>query len=48
MVEKALLDSSMMDNFINHQTTKQLGIQTEPLKQPIQLTNVDGTTNEAG
>ncbi len=48
MVEKALLDSGAMDNFINHQTTKHLGIHTEPLKQPIRLTNVDGTTNEAG
>ncbi len=35
MVEKALLDSSAMDNFIDHRTTKRLGIQTEPLKQPI-------------
>ncbi len=48
MVEKALLDSGAMDNFIDHQTTKCLGIHMEPLKQPIQLTNVDGTTNEAG
>ncbi len=48
MVEKALLDSGTMDNFIDHQTTKRLGIHTEPLKQPIQLTNVDRTTNEAG
>ncbi len=48
MVEKALLDSSAMDNFIDHQTIERLGIQTEPLKQPIRLTNVDGTTNEAG
>src|SRR6266403_506469 len=35
MVKKALLDSSVMDNFINHQTTKCLGIHMEPLKQPI-------------
>ncbi len=47
-VEKALLDSGVMDNFIDHQTTERLGIQMEPLKQPIQLTNVDRTTNEAG
>ncbi len=47
-VEKALLDSRAMDNFIDHRTTRQLGIQTEPLKQPIRLTNVDRTTNEAG
>src|SRR6266446_3708984 len=47
-VEKALLDSSVMDNFINNRTTERLGIQTEPLKQPIRLTNIDGTTNEAG
>src|SRR6266403_2459655 len=47
-VEKALLDSGAMDNFIDHRTTERLKIQTKPLKQPIQLTNVDGTTNEAG
>ncbi len=48
MVETALLDSGVMDNFIDHQTTKRLGIQTEALGQPIRLTNVDGTTNQAG
>ncbi len=48
MVEKALLDSGVMDNFINHRTTQRLGIHTEPLKQPIRLTNVNGMTNEAG
>ncbi len=47
-VEKALLDSGVMDNFIDHRTTERLGIQTEPLKQPIRLTNVDRMTNEAG
>ena len=47
-VKKALLDSGAMDNFIDHRTTKRLGIQTEPLKQPIQLTNINRTTNEAG
>src|SRR6266446_1419488 len=47
-VEKALLDSGTMDNFIDHRTTKRLGIQTETLEQPIRLTNVDGTTNRAG
>ncbi len=47
-VERALLDSGAMDNFIDHRTTERLGIQTEALKQPIRLTNVDGTTNQAG
>ncbi len=37
-----------MDNFIDHQTTRRLGIKMKPLEQPIRLTNVDGTTNEAG
>ncbi len=37
-----------MDNFIDHRTTKRLGIQTEALENPIRLTNVDGTTNQAG
>jgi len=48
MVKKALLDSSAMDNFIDHRTTERLGIHTEPLKQPIKLTNVDGMANQAG
>ncbi len=47
-VKTALLDSGVMDNFIAHRTTKRLGIQTEALEQPIRLTNVDGTTNQAG
>ncbi len=47
-VEKALLDSGTMDNFINYRTTQCLGIHTEPLKQLIKLTNVDRTTNQAG
>ena len=47
-VEKALLDSGAMENFLDHHTTKQLGITTQPLEWPIQLTNVDGTTNQAG
>ncbi len=47
-VEKALLDSGAMDNFIDHRTTEHLGIHTEPLKQPIKLTNIDGTANQAG
>src|SRR6266436_6808225 len=47
-VKKALLDSSAMDNFIDHRTTERLGIQTEVLAQPIRLTNVDGMTNQAG
>ena len=37
-----------MENFLDHRTTKQLGIPTQPLEQPIRLTNVDGTTNQAG
>ncbi len=48
MVKKALLDSGVMDNFIDHRTIERLGIHTEPLKQPIKLTNVDRTTNQAG
>ncbi len=47
-VETALLDSGAMDNFIDHRTTKRLGIKTETLEQPIRLTNVNGTTNQAG
>jgi len=48
MVKKALLDSGAMDNFIDHQTTRRLGIKTKPLEQLIRLTNVDRTTNKAG
>jgi len=32
MVEKALLDSGAMENFLDHCTTKQLGITTQPLE----------------
>ncbi len=34
-VKKALLDSSAMDNFIDHQTVEHLGIHMDPLEQPI-------------
>ncbi len=37
-----------MDNFIDHRTTKCLRIHTDALEQPIQLTNINGTTNKAG
>ncbi len=52
-VEKALLDSGVMDNFIDHRTTEQLGIQTEPLnnqsdspmstEQPTKLDKLNDT-----
>ncbi len=46
-VERALLDSSAMDNFIDHCTIKCLGIHTEPLGQPvIDLTNEDSSSND--
>ena len=48
MVEKALLDSGAMENFLDHHTIKRLRIPTQPLEQPIRLTNVDRTTNQAG
>ncbi len=37
-----------MENFLDHRTTKWLGIITQPLEWPIQLTNMDGTANQAG
>jgi hypothetical protein len=46
--EKGLLDSGATHNFIDIRTIIRLGIGTRRLKQPRNVTNIDGTTNRAG
>jgi hypothetical protein len=46
--EKGLLDSGATHNFIDIRTIIRLGIGTKKLKNPRMVTNVDGTTNQAG
>ena len=41
----ALVDSSAMENFINHKTAKRLKLGAEKLDDPIWLRNMDGTYN---
>src|SRR6267154_6689612 len=46
--EKGLLDSGATHNFIDVRTAICLGVGTRKLKTPRTVTNVDGTTNQAG
>src|SRR5882757_6009938 len=46
--EKGLLDSGATHNFIDVRTAIRLGLGTRKLKTPRTVTNVDGTTNQAG
>jgi hypothetical protein len=46
--EKALLDSSATENFIDETTWQQLGIGQKELKKPITVINVDNTENRQG
>jgi hypothetical protein len=46
--EKGLLDSGATHNFIDIRTIIRLGIGTKRLKNLRTVTNVDGTTNQAG
>jgi hypothetical protein len=46
--EQGLLDSGATHNFVNIRTIICLGIGTKRLKRPRTVTNVDGTTNQAG
>ena len=44
----ALLDSGATENFIDKQTTMTLRLGTRALTQPLNIHNVDGTTNQEG
>jgi len=44
--EAALLDSGAMENFIDIDTWKRMGIGKRPLGKPIKVYNVDGTENK--
>jgi hypothetical protein len=46
--EQGLLDSGATHNFIDIRTIIRLGIGTRRLKKPRTVTNVNGTTNQAG
>src|SRR6267154_3393617 len=46
--EKGLLDSGATHNFIDVRTVIRQGVETQKMKTPRTVTNVDGTTNRAG
>jgi hypothetical protein len=46
--EAALIDSGASENFIDQRTVERWGIATKKLLIPVQVTNVDGTTNRDG
>ena len=46
--ETALIDSGATENFLDHDTAKQLGITPKELPTPQIMSNVDGTTNQMG
>ena len=46
--ETALVNSGATENFLNHDTAKQLGITPKELPTPRIMNNVDGTTNQTG
>jgi hypothetical protein len=45
---KALLNSGATHNFIDSHTIKTLGMGTQNLPKELQVSNMDGTTNQAG
>jgi hypothetical protein len=45
---EALLDSGVTHNFIDSRAINTLGLGTRTLPQTLQVTNVDGTINQAG
>ena len=47
-IEKALLDSGAIENFINPRIVKKLGIGMVKLTQPRMVYNVDGMENQEG
>jgi hypothetical protein len=45
---EALLDSGATCNFIDPHTVKAMGMGTQTLPQSLQVSNIDGTTNQVG
>ena len=48
IVEEGFLDCGATGRFIDQNYTKDKGLKTEPLKDPIKVYNVDGTLNKRG
>ena len=48
IVEEGFLDCGATGKFIDQNYTKDKGLKTEPLKEPIKVYNVDGTLNKRG
>ena len=46
IVEEGFLDCGATGKFIDQNYTKDKGLKTEPLKEPIKVYNVDGTLNK--
>ena len=46
--ESALIDSGEIENFLNHDTAKRLGITLKELPTLHVMNNVNGTTNQSG
>jgi hypothetical protein len=44
----ALIDSRAIENFLDEQVVKQLGVGRKPLLWPRKVSNVDGTENKGG
>ena len=48
IVEEGFLDCGATGKFIDQNYTRDKGLKTEPLKEPIKVYNVDGTLNKQG
>ena len=46
IVEEGFLDCRATGKFIDQNYTKDKGLKTEPLDQPVKVYNVDGTLNK--
>ena len=46
IVEEGFLDCGATGKFIDQNYTKDKGLKTEPLDQPVKVYNVDGTLNK--
>ena len=46
IIEEGFLDCGATGKFIDQNYTKDKGLKTEPLDQPVKVYNVDGTLNK--